>query len=300
MVEHAIKHFLLKTAQWTCAWFNKSKFHIILHLPKHIRRFGPAILFATEAFESFNAVIRAKSIHSNRQAPSRDIGMAFAQGNRVRHLLSGGYFIPAHLLSTPLDKASELPHSEMLIPSNWHTVGPGPLHLIDADQTVQSYLGLSDGGERTLLLGIILQSVAVSQSDELSGKCKTDKQQDPCPFNQTLTGTKLPGVVGASADQRYVTGTEICLLNGDKCVVGQHVIVRPPHPNMPTFIACLREIIQQVGSQNHDNSKPDGLLLETIDSSSISTRFQMPRLQYRNEWSFVPISVSFTPMLSSD
>jgi len=226
--------------------------------------------------------------------------MAFAQGNCIRHLLSGGYFIPAHLLSTPLDKTSELPCSEMLIPSNWHTVGPGPLHLIDTDQTVQSYLGLSDGGERMLLLGIILQSVALSQSDELSGKCKTNKQQDPCPFNQTLTGTKLPGIVGASADQRYVTEMEICLLNGDKCMVGQHVIVWPPYPNMPTFIACLREIIQQVGSQNHDNSKPDGLLLETIDLSSISTRFQMPHLQYRNEWSFILISVSFTPILSSD
>lgn len=273
-----------------------------MHLPKHIRRFGPAILFATEAFESFNAVIRAKSIHSNRQAPSRDIGMAFAQGNRVRHLLSGGYFIPAHLLSTQLDITSELPRPEMLIPSNWHTVGPGPLHLINADQTVQSYLGLSGGGEleRTLSLGIIYPPIAVSKADEFLGKCKTDKQQCPCPFNQTLTGTKLPGVVGASADQRYVTGTEICLLNGDKCVVGQHVIVQPPHPNMPTFVACLHEIILQVGSQNHDNSKPDGLLLETIDSSFTSTRFQMPRLQYQNEWSFVPISVRFTLILSSD
>ena len=51
------------------------------------------MLFATEAFESFNAVIRAKSVHSNRQAPSRDIAMAFAEGNRIRHLLSGGYFL---------------------------------------------------------------------------------------------------------------------------------------------------------------------------------------------------------------
>ncbi|KAF6742725.1 hypothetical protein DFP72DRAFT_829964, partial [Ephemerocybe angulata] len=58
--------------RWTSAWFN-NKFHIIIHLPDHIVHFGPAILFATEAFESFNAVIRAKSVHSNRQAPSRDI-----------------------------------------------------------------------------------------------------------------------------------------------------------------------------------------------------------------------------------
>lgn len=88
-----INHFLACAARWTTRWFNKPKFHIFLHLPEHIRRFGPAILFATEAFESFNAIIRAKSVHSNRHAPSRDIARAFAQGNRIRHLLSGGLFM---------------------------------------------------------------------------------------------------------------------------------------------------------------------------------------------------------------
>ena len=62
------------------------------YLPEHVRRFGPAILFATEGFESFNAVIRSRSIHSNRQAPSRDIARGFARVNRIRHLLSGGFF----------------------------------------------------------------------------------------------------------------------------------------------------------------------------------------------------------------
>ncbi|KZV81638.1 hypothetical protein EXIGLDRAFT_628172, partial [Exidia glandulosa HHB12029] len=76
----SINDFLAATALWTPQWFNKPKFHVLLHLPAHIRRFGPAILFATEGFESFNA------------APSRDIARAFAQGDRVRHLLSGGFF----------------------------------------------------------------------------------------------------------------------------------------------------------------------------------------------------------------
>jgi hypothetical protein len=52
-----IDDFLARTSRWTPQWFNKPKFHILVHLPAHIRRFGPAILFATEAFESFNAVI---------------------------------------------------------------------------------------------------------------------------------------------------------------------------------------------------------------------------------------------------
>lgn len=65
LLDHEIKHFLLCAARWTIRWFNKPKFHIFVHLTEHIRRFGPAILFATEAFESFNAIIRAKSVHSN-------------------------------------------------------------------------------------------------------------------------------------------------------------------------------------------------------------------------------------------
>ncbi|KIJ47112.1 hypothetical protein M422DRAFT_249424 [Sphaerobolus stellatus SS14] len=94
LISEAIDHFLDCTAAWTPRWFNKPKFHNILHLPEHIRRFGPASLFATEGFESFNAVIRKFSINSNHQAPSRDIGRGMARGNRLRHMLSGGFFLP--------------------------------------------------------------------------------------------------------------------------------------------------------------------------------------------------------------
>ena len=73
-------------------WLNKPKFHILLHLVTHVCRFGLAILFATEVFKSYNAIIRDLSIHSNRLAPSRDIGKAFAQTTRIRHFLSGGLF----------------------------------------------------------------------------------------------------------------------------------------------------------------------------------------------------------------
>ncbi|KAJ3715764.1 hypothetical protein C8R42DRAFT_704476 [Lentinula raphanica] len=71
-LEREIEQFLLYAAKWSIRWFNKPKFHILVHLPAHIRRFGPAMLFATEVFESYNAIIRAKSIHSNRLAPLAD------------------------------------------------------------------------------------------------------------------------------------------------------------------------------------------------------------------------------------
>ncbi|KAJ3559218.1 hypothetical protein NM688_g473 [Phlebia brevispora] len=90
-LEDAILQFLAATALWNIQWFNKIKFHLFLHLPYHIRRFGPAILYATESFESYNFVIRLRSIHSSKHAPSIDIANAFSHVHAVRHLVSGGY-----------------------------------------------------------------------------------------------------------------------------------------------------------------------------------------------------------------
>ncbi|KAG9075471.1 hypothetical protein FRC06_010073, partial [Ceratobasidium sp. 370] len=58
----------------------------------YIHRFGPALLFSTERFESFNGVFRAASTFSNRQAPSRDIAQRFGDLERVKHVYSGGYW----------------------------------------------------------------------------------------------------------------------------------------------------------------------------------------------------------------
>ncbi|KAJ7842912.1 hypothetical protein B0H13DRAFT_2364971 [Mycena leptocephala] len=84
----------------------------------HIRRFGPAILFDTKAFESFNAIIRVKSVHSNRHAPSQDIAKAFADNQQA--------------------PAPKFPKD----PNMWKTVGAGPKHLVNSPNTVTSYLGL--------------------------------------------------------------------------------------------------------------------------------------------------------------
>ncbi|TFY59665.1 hypothetical protein EVJ58_g5640 [Rhodofomes roseus] len=85
-LESRVYDFLAATALWTTRWFNKPKFHLFLHLMLHIKRFGPALLCSTEGFESYNAVIRLRSIHSNRHAPSKDIAEAFSFLHAVRHL----------------------------------------------------------------------------------------------------------------------------------------------------------------------------------------------------------------------
>ncbi|KAF9025926.1 hypothetical protein BDZ89DRAFT_885777, partial [Hymenopellis radicata] len=71
----------------------KIKLHLLPHLMEDIPRFGPAIRSSTEIYECYNAIFRLCSVLSNHQAPSRDIALKFSSMKRVKHILSGGYWI---------------------------------------------------------------------------------------------------------------------------------------------------------------------------------------------------------------
>ncbi|OBZ77222.1 hypothetical protein A0H81_02596, partial [Grifola frondosa] len=95
-LSRVIEDFLNITA--SCApsiLISKPKFHFLVHLPAYIRRFGPAVLFSTERYESFNHVFRLASIYSNRQAPSRDTCNAFAAQDIIKHVATGGFWFDA-------------------------------------------------------------------------------------------------------------------------------------------------------------------------------------------------------------
>ncbi|KAH9807661.1 hypothetical protein DFH28DRAFT_1138529 [Melampsora americana] len=83
-------HFLSK-------WVNKPKFHMLVHLKECIQRFGPAILYASEKFESFNFSLRNASVHSNKGSPGKDIGNNFNNQVLLRILLSGSSFFDHEL-----------------------------------------------------------------------------------------------------------------------------------------------------------------------------------------------------------
>ncbi|KAA1072801.1 hypothetical protein PGTUg99_010389 [Puccinia graminis f. sp. tritici] len=106
LVRVFIYHLIKSTAQWV----NKPKIHMLLHLSDSILHFGPAALFVTEKFESYNGVLRKSSIHSNRQSPGKDIGISFANFQNLRHLVSGGYFFNciATVYQTASSKVLEL------------------------------------------------------------------------------------------------------------------------------------------------------------------------------------------------
>ncbi|KAF8178467.1 hypothetical protein BJ912DRAFT_1045365 [Pholiota molesta] len=226
--------------------------------------FCTSLLISVETFESFNAVIRAKSVHSNRLAPSRDIALAFAQGNRIRHLLSGGFFLPA-------DEDGNRQDPLLANESDWVSIGPGPRTLLSADRTLSDYLGIPN----------------TNTIDTIPGLCRRDKIR-PRPFAQTLTGAKLPHISHAPPTTRYVTNHSMHLLNNDTCSLGEYVLIQSGHsrPN----VGCVREIIQQVNSKNYDQNQPDGILIQLASTNEVATKFQMPRVILQDQWSFVALS----------
>ena len=141
-----IKNFIASTAKWTPQWFNKPKFHYILHFEDHIRHFGPAVIFATKVFKSYNALIQSKSIHSNQQAPSHDIAMAFAHVNRLCAFLCGGMIRVRSPVPIPtvamVGSPDPVVGTSVVEASHWQEVGTSPIELVGRQSVVTKYLGI--------------------------------------------------------------------------------------------------------------------------------------------------------------
>lgn len=123
-------------------------------------------------------------------------------------------------------------------------------------------------------------------------------------FSETLTGKKLPQTIHKPHGQ-FVTNSLVHLSNGDKCSVGQCVIVQRHElfatgmvPKGDSYLACVQEILQKIGSSNYIDGQPDGLLLQSVQSNITSDHFLMPQLEFREEWSFVLLNVGFYLFIS--
>ncbi|KAF9780518.1 hypothetical protein BJ322DRAFT_1011992 [Thelephora terrestris] len=71
---------------------DKMKLHVLTHLPEDVLRFGPPGLYIVEGFEGWNRIWRLCSILSNHHSPSRDIAIKLCKAERIKHLLSGGFW----------------------------------------------------------------------------------------------------------------------------------------------------------------------------------------------------------------
>lgn len=82
------------------------------------------------------------------------------------------------------------------------------------------------------------------------------------------------------------------LLNGDTCTLNQFVIARGSDTTEPTFVACVKEIIQIVGSVADLSGQPSGILLQLAAVSKHgSAQYEMPHISLRDTWYLVPMKV---------
>lgn len=261
----------------------------------HIRLFGPAMLFATEGFESFNALIRLASSHSNRQAPSRDIGRSFARVNRLRHLLSGGYFYSPTLPPTSSTSSSS-PHPFSDTPGDWVRVGPL------ARQLALPIRGCD-----------IVSAFIANSSTEVStpGLCRINPQScqratpfSSLPFHQHFIrflhryyinppGSTLPSTV--------TTCQSLIAQDSASCKIGSFILYRNPDmPDALPGIGRLHAIYQLDETQDAFHGMAFCVYVQVFTVCGAS-KYRLPRIQASGSGTLVRASVSFiliiTPLL---
>ncbi|KAJ3781108.1 hypothetical protein GGU10DRAFT_278178 [Lentinula aff. detonsa] len=167
----------------------KIKLHLLKHLPAHIRKFGPSVRFSTEVFECFNAVFRMCSVLSNHQAPSRDIALKNGELGRLKHIISGGYWVRN---------------------SRAECAGENVVALLHTTPILQQHLGWAS--TRQLKPGSI-RCPGRDRRTQLTGR-------DTKAFNAAST------YVVVSPSSSWIVGTHVVSQSEDVCPVGSWVIDR--------------------------------------------------------------------------
>lgn len=187
----------------------KAKLHLLTHIPGNIRRFGLAVRNSTEIFECFNAVFRMCSVLSNHQAPSRDIAMKFSDMERVKHIVSGGFW-----------------HDEKA--KKWFQAGASVRSCLTQHKVLRCHLGWTPPG--VIVAGESRSQTATVKHDvsltflRFVGKISLHAVKK----SQTRTWGELFTSAVASRDSHPLSwtqmtwrvGVEIETTNGDKCKCG--------------------------------------------------------------------------------
>ncbi|KAJ3545720.1 hypothetical protein NMY22_g2322 [Coprinellus aureogranulatus] len=202
----------------------KIKLHLLKHLPAHIRRFGPAVRFATEVFESYNTIFRMSSILSNHLAPSRDIARKNVDLDRVKHVLSGGYWWD--------DKAN-----------SWTHAGDAVSDILRKSPAIQRHLGWTPPAKFSP------GSVRCRGKDKRAAsriRGEDTKAMQACV--QIGDNNLMP------PDSFWYQAIESTAQSGDVCPVGSWVVVRTDETNH--FIGRIKEILTQTNAQ----TSPSGIV----------------------------------------
>ena len=113
------------------------------------------------------------------------------------------------------------------------------------------------------------------------------------PYCATQTGQQFPAALSLSQEvlqgNNFQTCKSMILLNGDRCVPGQWVLVHSQ--NTPPLIAQVKEIIRQRRSAADMASSPDAILLQSGRIQPSSGPYHMPAVQHDDAYLLLPIEV---------
>jgi hypothetical protein len=123
-LQNSLLYFFDAAVEVAPGWFlSKTKTHLLTHIIEDIVRFSVANNFAEEVYESNNTPVRNTLLFSNRMAASRDSARAFERMERVRHLISGGWYYST-------------------LHADWVQAGPGCLEFIKSSVAFQKLYGI--------------------------------------------------------------------------------------------------------------------------------------------------------------
>jgi len=196
---------------------DKMKLHVLTHLPEDIRRFGPAGLYIVEGFEGWNRIWRLCSILSNHHSPSRDIAIKLCKAERIKHLLSGGFW---------RDKDTK----------KYVQAGKAVQELFESDKRLRRRLGWS------LPPGLVPGTCAsqvkhrFSHSDSMTFTVGSvtlipaKKQPSGCTWDGLFNSNTVPPPRpnGVDAEECLLLGKTVVAASGDDCKVGSWVFYLSP------------------------------------------------------------------------
>lgn len=123
-------------------------------------------------------------------------------------------------------------------------------------------------------------------------------KRPPRSFFETLTGQwqrYTHNSAGLDEQQAFKTNREVYLVNGDRCSVGDYVVVQDPENPAGTFVGQVNEVLQQRGSLADTSDQPDGVLVRKTKLTRQALPYRMPYIDLINEWVFVKFKVSGGP-----
>lgn len=180
----------------------KEKLQVLSHIIEDIPRFGPPPRYSTETYECFNAVFRLSSVHSNHQAPSRDIAVKMAEIDCVRHIVTGGFWEESD--------------------TNWVCAGDNVLSAFRDSPLLQHHFGW-----------ILGTSLSVPGHIQLLPQ----RRQILKKTEQTYaSGPSVRRPPSFSVDSIWCTGMTIIASSGDVCRAGSWVVFKDNEVSTVSFI----------------------------------------------------------------